>query len=83
MLGREVSCLVTQEELVGTGSQMESFHSQTHNIQTWIALKFHLRKSGQAVAQAAQGCGGVINPGGVQEPQRCGIEGRGLVGKYW
>jgi len=29
------------------------------------------------VSQAAQGGGGVTVPGGVQEPCRCGIEGRG------
>ncbi len=33
--------------------------------------------SGAAVAQAAQGGGGVTVPGGVQEPWRCGTEGRG------
>ena len=32
---------------------------------------------GQAVAQAAQGGGGVTAPGGVQEPQSCGTEGCG------
>jgi len=31
--------------------------------------------SGNALAQAAQG--GVANPGGVQEPWRCGTEGHG------
>jgi len=29
------------------------------------------------VAQAAQGAGAVTVPGGVQETQRCGTEGRG------
>jgi len=33
--------------------------------------------SGEAVAQAAQGGGGVTIPGGVQELSRCGTEGRG------
>ena len=32
--------------------------------------------SGEALAQAAQGSGGVTVPGGVQETQRCGTEGR-------
>ena len=36
-----------------------------------------LRKSGEAVAQAAQGGGGVTVPGGVPEPCGCGTEGRG------
>ena len=34
--------------------------------------EFPLRKSGQALAQAAQGGGGVAVPGGVQETCRCG-----------
>ena len=39
-----------------------------------------LRRSGNALAQAAQGGGGVTVPGGVQETWRYGAEGRGLVG---
>jgi len=35
---------------------------------------FFLRKSGEAVAQAAQAGGGVTVPGGVQEPHGCGTE---------
>ena len=38
---------------------------------------FHLRKSGSALAQAAQGGGRVTIPGGVPEPWRCGTEGHG------
>ncbi len=38
-----------------------------------------LRKSGNALEQAAQGGGGVTVPGGVQEMCRCGIEEHGLV----
>jgi len=34
---------------------------------------------GEAVAQAAQGGGGVTVRGGVQEQCRCGTEGHGLV----
>ena len=34
-------------------------------------------KSGEAVAQAAQGGGGVTVPGGVPEPCGCGTEGHG------
>ena len=34
-------------------------------------------KCGEAVAQAAQGGGGVTVPGGVEEPCGCGTEGRG------
>ena len=34
-----------------------------------------LRKSSNALAQAAQGGGGVTIPGGVPEPWRCGTEG--------
>ena len=39
--------------------------------------EFLLRKSGAAVAQAAQGRGGVTVPGGVPEPCGCGTEGGG------
>ena len=39
--------------------------------------KFLLRKSGQALAQTAQGGGGVTIPGGVQKQWRCGTEGCG------
>jgi len=39
--------------------------------------KFLLRKSGEALAQAAQGGGGVTVPGGVQELCECGSEGHG------
>ena len=42
-------------------------------------LSYLLRKSNGALAQAAQGDGGVTIPGGVQENSRCGTEGRG----YW
>jgi len=38
-----------------------------------------LRKRSAAVAQAAQGGGGVTVPGGVPEPCGCGTEGHGLV----
>ena len=36
-----------------------------------------VRKSSEAVAQAAQGGGAVTIPGGVQEPHGCGTERRG------
>ena len=39
--------------------------------------KFVLRQCGEALAQAAQGGGGVTVPGGVQELWRCGTEERG------
>ena len=39
-----------------------------------------LQMSGEAVAQAAQGAGGVTIPGGVQETCICGTEGHSLVG---
>ena len=42
-----------------------------------------LGNSGEALEQAAQGCGGVTVSGGVQEPRRYVTEGHGLVGKYW
>jgi len=40
-----------------------------------------IRKSGEALTQAAQGGGGVTVPGDVQEMWRCGTEGCGLVGR--
>jgi len=49
-------------------------------VQVGCQEQFLLSKSGEAVAQAAQGGGGVTGPGGVQEPWRCGAEGRVLVG---
>ena len=39
-----------------------------------------LQKSGQVLEWAAQGGGGVTNPGGVQGMCRCGTKERGLVG---
>jgi len=41
--------------------------------------KFHLQKSGDSLAQDAQGRSGVTIPGGVQATCRCGTEGCG----YW
>ena len=49
-------------------------------VQVGYKEKFLLRNSDEAVAQAAQGGGGVTIHGGVQETCRCGTEGRGLVG---
>ena len=46
-------------------------------VQVRYLEEFFPRKSGEAVAQAAQGGGGVTVHGGVQEPWRCGIEGCG------
>jgi len=42
-----------------------------------IRKKILLRKTVEAVAQAAQGGGGVTIPGGVQEPCGGGTEGHG------
>ena len=42
-----------------------------------IKKKILLRKNGEALAQAAQGGGGVTIPGGVPEPWRRGPEGHG------
>jgi len=49
-------------------------------VQAGYLEKFLLRKGGNALEQSAQGDSGVTTPGGVQEPQRCGTEGWGLVG---
>ena len=53
------------------------------NFRLDIRKKF--RKSGAAVAQAAQGGGGVTIPGGVPEPCGCGTEDMitGMVGMGW
>ena len=47
-----------------------------------IRKKMILQKSGNILEGAAQGGGGNIPPGGVQEPHRCCTKGHGLVGKY-
>ena len=47
------------------------------DIQVGYQETFLLQKSGEALAQAAQGGRGVIVPAGVQELWRCGTEGRG------
>ena len=44
------------------------------SIQVGHQETFILRKSGAAVAQAAQGGGGLTVPGGVPEPCGCGTE---------
>jgi len=44
----------------------------------WVCGKFLLRKSANALAQAAQGGGGVTVPGGVQAKGRRVTEGHGL-----
>jgi len=38
----------------------------------WVLGKFLLRRSAEALEQAAQGGGGVTIPGGFQEMWRCG-----------
>ena len=55
--------------------------SYTRGGSGWILGKI-LRKKDEALAQAAQGGGGVTVPGGVQEPWRCGTEGRGLWARW-
>jgi len=49
-------------------------------IQVEYQEEFLIRKGGWAVAQAAQGSGGVTVPGGVQEPCGCGTEQHSGVG---
>ena len=48
-------------------------------IQVGHYKRFLLRKTGEAVAQAAQGGGEVTVPGSVQGMFRCCTEGYGLV----
>ena len=47
------------------------------DIQAGYWEKQLLQTNGEAVAQAAQGSGGIIILGGVGEPCGCGTEGRG------
>ena len=46
-------------------------------VSSWILGKISLRKSNEALEQAAHGDGGDTPPGGVQEMWRCGTEGHG------
>ena len=39
--------------------------------------------SNEVLEKAAQGGGGIIVPGGVQETFRCCTKGHDLVEKYW
>jgi len=43
----------------------------------WILGKISSRKKWSVTGTAAQGGGGLTIRGGVQEPWRCGTEGRG------
>ena len=45
-------------------------------ISGWILGKISSPKSSRALAQTAQGGGGVTVPGGVPELRRCGTEGQ-------
>ena len=47
------------------------------SIQVEYKKEFLLRKSCDVLAQTAQGAGGFMVLGGVQEPWRCGNEERG------
>ena len=53
-------------------------------LQAWLtntALEtLHVHKFGQALEQAAQGCGWVIIPGSVQKMCGCDTSGHGLAG---
>jgi len=46
-------------------------------LDAFLGKKNILRKTGEALAQTAQGGGGFTIPGGVQEQCGCGTEGRG------
>ena len=50
------------------------------DVQVGYQETFLLKKSDDALAQAAQGGGGVTIPEDIQETWRCGTEGHGLVG---
>ena len=52
-------------------------YAATGVVQVVYQEKFILRRSGEAVVQAAQGGGGVTIFGGVQEMCGCGTEERG------
>jgi len=61
---------------------MQSFHPNIWEVagegSSWILGKVPLRKSSNALAQAAQGGGAVTIPGGVQEKDRCCTDGHDL-----
>ena len=63
---------------MGQTAQLQG--EKPHQFRMDIRKKFILRKSGDALEQAAQGGVGVTVPGGVQGMQGCSTEGRDLVG---
>ena len=74
------------EVLVGLFSQITAIRQEVmasrcaKGRSVWMLKIYILRKSGQALARAAQGGGRVTVPGGVQGKGKCGTEGCGLGG---
>jgi len=59
-------------------NHFRAFFGDTHpRADKHSGSSFFLRRSGEAVAQAAQGVGAVTVSGGVQEMWRCCTEGHG------
>ena len=70
---------------MGSGSPPSPVSSPDHRpwgAELWVRAqaKVLYRRSGQALAQAAQGSGGVPIPEGVHKPCGCGSWGHGLAG---
>lgn len=72
------------------GTGVGSFVNNNHTFISAVLSRFSLdvqtkilKESGEALAQAAQGGGGVTVPGGVQEMWRSGTEGCDLVVTDW
>ena len=60
--------------------EREQSQAAPGEVQVGYYEEFLLRKSDEALEEAAQGSGGVTIPGGVHEKGRCGTEGHGVVG---
>ena len=63
-----------------TSNKMRGNGLQLHQGRFRLDSRKNLLKEWSRIEQAAQGCGGVTIPGGVQKTCRCDTSGYGLVG---